>query len=395
MRKIVRVWIFFLFALTAFSSAVIVSAGEDDEDLHPVVYFKIEGCPDCIAVENEGLIDDLRAQGLEVEQYDIAEAENERLFLQFGATYDPRANILVPVIFAGEDYYEGFRTIRDATRDGSIRESALDPLLDIEDTAPFALEGWGGFVRVVTGALIASFNPCAIAMLLMFISMLGFLKSNRVLVFVSVAFIGAIFAVNFLFGVLLLNIFRTLGAIRIIAWILYLLFAILCVYLFLITFMDFLNARKTEYGKIRNQLPKRIRQFNERVMERFTSLLQSDEGGVRKRLYILGVPFLIGMIVGVTEALCTGQTYIIIINSIRDAHPVTGRLYLLLFNIIFVTPLIIIAFIAIRSKNVMGISDFFRRHMGKVKFAASLFFLFMAAYFILHLAGIDLFRFFL
>ncbi len=395
MRKIVRVAIFLLFALAAFSSAKVIFAGEDDDGLHPVVYFMIEGCPDCITVEEEGLIEELRAQGLHVEKYDIVQAENEKLFLQYGAAYDPRADILVPVIFAGDDYYEGFRSIRDAVRDGSIRASANDPLLDIEDAPPFTLEGWGGFVRVVTGALIASFNPCAIAMLLMFISMLGFLKSNRVLIFVSVAFIGAIFAVNFLFGVFLLNVFRTLGAIRIIAWILYLVFAILCVYLFFITFMDFLNVRKTEYGEIRNQLPKRIRQFNERVMERFTSLLQSDEGSVRKRLYILAVPFLVGAIVGVTEALCTGQTYIIIINSIRDAHPVTGRLYLLLFNIIFVTPLIVIAFIAIRSKNVMGITDFFRRHMGKVKLAASIFFLFMAVYFIFHLAGIDLFRYFL
>lgn len=117
-------------------------------------------------------------------------------------------------------------------------------------------------------------------------------------------------------------------------------------------------------------------------MERFTQVLESD-GGEKKWLLIV-IPFFIGLVIAVTEAACTGQVYGLILISIRSTEPMTGILYLLLFNLLFVTPLIIISIIAVRAKTTAGIAMFVNDHLATIKILTAGFFLAMAIYFILN-----------
>ncbi len=361
---------------------------------YEVAYFYVEACSDCQRVENEGLLDELRAQGVDVQTYDIQKDENDKLFLQFTVAYNTRDTY--PILFAGNDVYSGYPDIRDGIRDGDILKSAERPLLDVDQVNLddlLNLEGLSGLFTIIVAGLIDGINPCAIAMLLMFISMVGFIKDKRALLIVSITYIGAIFLTYFAIGLFVLTALQTLSAVEIISRILYILFALLSFFLFLITFQDYLATRKQEYGKVKNQLPSRLKKFNQRLMEKFTTIFEQEENRFKRYFYVIGIPFLIGVVIAVTEALCTGQIYIVILFSIRTTAPLLGRFYLLVFNLMFIVPLIIIAIIAIQTKNVMAVSDAIRRRMPLIKLVTSIFFFVMMVYFISQLAGFTFFGF--
>ncbi len=384
-----RLLLVFLILFTLTNTTSVLDAGEET---YPVVYFYTEGCLDCITIEEKGLLETLEAQGVDIETYDVHRDGNEELYLQYAAAYDTDKSY--PILFAGEDYYHGVEDIENGVEEALILESAQDPLRDVEDIDVgdiFDIEGVSGFLRVVAAGLIDGINPCAIAMMLMFITMLGFIKQRRALLFISISYILGIFLTYFAIGFFVLEGLRRLAFIETMAHILYALFAALCLFLFIITLQDYLSTRKGAHSKIKNQLLRRIRAFNERLMQRMTNVLKYEQKRPLKLFYLIGIPFIIGVIIGVTEAVCTGQIYIVVLFSLHQTGPIIGTIYLFIFNVLFILPLIIIAAVAIKSKDATRVSLFIHKHTSKIKLITSLFFLFMLIYFITQLLGLPVF----
>jgi hypothetical protein len=102
--------------------------------------------------------------------------------------------------------------------------------------------------------------------------------------------------------------------------------------------------------------------------------------------WIIFVPVIIGILIGITEAACTGQIYVTVLASLHANNPlgigVIEIIYIFVFNLMFIVPLILIALIAIKSNNVIGISNFMREHLYVTKFVTAMFFLAMSLYFI-------------
>jgi len=385
LKTLLAVW-FILFA-----AAPLPLQGEHDEATYPVAYFYHPRCASCREIEDRGYIDELESQ-VEVERYDIADEENHELLLSYLHVYESDESY--PIVFAGEDYYFDIDEIGSAVEDGSIAESARDPLLDVEGVAPedlMDLDGFAGFIRVVIAGLIDGINPCAIAMLLMFLSMVAFVKSRKALLLISVSYIAGIFLTYLTIGLFLLEALRRLTFIEWLATGLYAAFALLSLVLFLVTFRDFLATRRNDYGNVRNQLPSRLRRFNERFMSALTAVVRREEHPFKRTAYLIFVPFLIGVVIGLTEAVCTGQIYLVVLFSIRTVSPALGRFYLVIFNLLFILPLILIAIAAVRSRDILSISAFVRRRMPLVKLLTSLFFFAMMIYFISQVLGVPLF----
>ncbi len=373
----------FLIALFPFSIVA-----QSNEEYHEVVYFYEPRCLSCFEVEEYGVLDKLESEGIPVRWVHVDENDMDSvyLFTSFLSTYGSTDDY--PIIFAGNEYYAGASTIIAAYENGDIQTSALNPLREVSE--PLRLEGWSGFITVIVAGLLDGVNPCAIAMLLMFISLLGFLKSKRLLIIVSSAYIGGVLLMYFAIGFGILRFLSSAFMTRVLAEIgqfLYVGFGILAVFLFLITFYDFLVTRNEQYDKVKNQLPSRIKNFNRKIMERFTTLLKDDTPSVKKQIYIFLIPFFIGLIVGFTEAACTGQIYFFILVGLHTVNPALSTLYLIIFNLLFVLPLIIIALIAIKSKNVMAVSNFVREHLSLIKILTALFFLAMAIFFFAYAFG--------
>ena len=388
MRYISMTLTFFLFLLFSFTMTPVIA---ESEALGEIIYIDDPNCSDCQKIRDAQYVERLRDAGFNVTVLNFQDDYDQAYAYITVYRVPAIGGRAVGIMFAGEDYYRGYNTISVAFNEGRIQESAENPLRDISDFAPREISGFSGLLYVMLLGLIDGVNPCAIAMLLMFISMIGFTKNLRVMFTVSISYIGAIFVTYFFIGIgilSLLNISRNAFVNFSIG--LYIFFALLCAVLFILTFYDYLVTRNQDYEKIKNQLPKYIQSLNKRVMQRFTAVIHQEESSFKQTILIVIVPFFIGIIVGLTEAACTGQIYFVLLASLEQnlaAGIISIREigYLLVFNIMFIMPLIIIAAIAVTSRSVVGVANFIREHLSTIKLITAIFFFVMAIYFVLTL----------
>ncbi|MFP4287101.1 MAG: hypothetical protein ACLFRI_05330 [Candidatus Izemoplasmataceae bacterium] len=375
----------------------IVSPITINADIAEVVYIDQDGCLDCQAVKDSGVLEDLEDDGITVTIYDIY--EDPLIADAYAWAYEIEGGKAAPVIFSGDVYFKGSEAIIEAYQDGLIQSNSVDPLRSIEGYESRDYGFFTGLGLIIIAGLLDGVNPCAIAMLLMFISMVGFTKDRKILTTISISYIGAIFVTYFLIG---LGFLRLLGLSRNtfvnFSYFLYGGFAILCLFLFIITFYDFYVTRNDEFGKVKNQLPKVIQKLNKKIMARFTKVIHDEEGGFKQALLIVFVPMILGVVVGITEAACTGQIYVAVLASIQSSNvggalSPTEMLYILVFNLMFVVPLILIALTAVKAKSVMGVSNFIRERMPLIKLVTSIFFMLMAIYFSLQVFDIQVLTF--
>jgi len=371
------------------STPSITAQTETPDDImdHDIIYFYDPQCTDCLLIDEAEIIEKLRDDGYHVAEIRVSRSDtiNYYTFLSFIETYDVSGTY--PLIFAGQDYYQTAATIIAAYEDGDIQTSANTPFKDLVDPDVDFLQGWQGLSVVIIAGLLDGINPCAIAMLLMFISILSFLKSKKMLMIVSFSYILGVLTTYFFIG---LGVLTFLGTdfmqvlIDDLGHIIYFLFGVLALFFFLITFYDYLVTRTDQYEKVKNQLPNKIKNFNKRIIDKFSQLIQQEAKTLKQKILIIFIPFFIGAIIGITEAACTGQIYFFILFLIDTVDPVRGTIYLGIFNLLFVLPLIIIAVIAVLSKNIMGVSNFVREHLSLIKLFTSIFFLAMMVFFFLY-----------
>ena len=369
--------IFVLLALFIYSPFMTnLNATSTDDD---AVYFASRFCSSCQKLADEGVIDSLVDQGYQIHTIYL-EDDNAytKLLYDFQYTYevDFFGTSLTPIIFAGDTYFVGYEDIKEAVDQGEI-QNIMDTqsLLTIESApdADFSL------ITFVLLGFVDGVNPCAIAMLLLFISMLSFSDQSKTLLKISFIFISAIYISYFLFGTLLYQTLSSLTGVapilEIVPWVIVGISSIVVV----LNFYDFIVTILKKYDKIKNQLPNRIQRFNRKLMETFTKKL--EEGS----LMIYVIAFFIGVIISFTEFLCTGQAYFTaILHLIHFSNHVgRGLILLAIYNLIFVLPLIIIALVAVKTKSVMRVSSFMRKNLHWIKLFNVLVFLAIIVYYVL------------
>ncbi|AUD63254.1 hypothetical protein BK010_06485 [Tenericutes bacterium MO-XQ] len=366
--------LFALFIYAPFFTNFAATSSDND-----AVYFASRFCSSCQKLEDEGVIETLTQQGYDIQTIYL-EDDNAytKLLYDYQYTYevDFFGTSLTPIIFAGETYFVGYEDIKDAVDQGQI-QNIMDTqnLLTLRNApdADFSL------ITFVLLGFVDGVNPCAIAMLLLFISMLSFSNQSKTLIKISFIFISAIYISYFLFGTLLYQTLSSLTGVapilEIVPWVIVGISSIVVI----LNLYDFIVTLLKKYDKIKNQLPNRIQRFNRKLMETFTKKL--EEGS----LMIYVIAFFIGVIISFTEFLCTGQAYFTaILHLIHfSSHVGRGLLLLAIYNLIFVLPLIIIALIAVKTKSVMRVSSFMRKNLHWIKLFNVLVFLAIIVYYIL------------
>jgi len=350
-------------------------------DDYDVVYFGSKLCGGCQEVEASGVFDELEAQGLNVKKYILEDDSSYTgIFRNYQYTYGVKdSEKAVPILFVGDTFVNGVENIKKMTFNEEIKTLAQTPMLPIEEAPAGGIQ----IVYLMLLGLLDGINPCAIAMLLIFISLLGFSKEKKVLLKVSITFMSAIFISYFLFGTILfrfLSVFAHLGFL--VTVVPYVILGI-SVVLFLLNFYDYLVTRKQQYDKVKNQLPKGIQRFNRNLMKKFTDAMEKDS------IYMYVITFVLGLIISVTEFLCTGQAYLTaILHLIHFSdHVMRGILLLFMYNILFILPLIIITVIAVKTKSVMGVTVFMREKLHIVKLINAIVFLAIGIYYIFVIIG--------
>lgn len=344
-----------------------------------VLLFTTYSCSACEEIK-EYLKDLLEGKDFVLTEVNVAEGENIQLFKELVGAFGRDADDgKVPAVFAGETALLGKDEIEEKLSE--LLEKGEAPYAKMEEKLENLGEGeavTAASLATLFGAgLLAGFNPCSISMLLMLFSILlttrASVLKNGILYLVGkyVTYLGLGLGICFAASKIDQNLLGRFGAV--VNGILIVLFLFVAV----MNFLDFLSVRKSEYGKVRMQLPKKLRHLNHQMLKK-----ASHMEGAFLGILILGL----GIAVSLGEFFCTGQIYMAsILYLLRTARE--QWLSLLGILMVYVTamsiPAVVILVVIAKTKGTGRVSDFMLKHMGAIKLLNCLLFLFYAAYFLL------------
>lgn len=360
------------------ASTQAASADPAEHGLRPTVraeYYGELGCAHCDTFVDGQLPAAEAASGVrvELEAYDIL---SESGYARCGARLAELgyAFRVFPVLVIGESAYQGNAAI-DAHLLPELRSyadtGAWLPRYDdaAGGAAKAAAVNWSVPAIVVAG-LVDGVNPCAFTTLLFFMSYLSLRGgSRRRAAAAGLAFAAGVFLAYFLIGFGLFNAFRLGGRLRSLRLALNVTVSAVTAAFCALTVRDILALRAGRPAAMALKLPDGLRSAINAVIRRGT-------GGAA---FVAGV-FVSGVVVSVLELACTGQVYFPAISIMVQADASwRGIGNLALYNLAFISPLLVILDLSLLGMRQEALRAFFTRHLAASKAVQALMFATLAA----------------
>lgn len=229
-------------------------------------------------------------------------------------------------------------------------------------------------VAVIGSGLIDGVNPCAFAVIVFFVSFLcvyGYKKKH--IICVGVFYCLAVFLAYLLIG---LGFFRFLYSFIGFYYVIksfYYVVAAACFLLAALSVYDYVKFKRSGTGSgLVLQLPDF---FKKRINLVIGARLR--ERKERSLLDLSITSFVIGFLVSLLEAVCTGQVYLPTIVFILKNTQLRLKAfsYLLLYNLMFILPLVIIFLLSFLGISSQKFSSFLKLNLGKIKILMAVLFL--------------------
>jgi len=235
-------------------------------------------------------------------------------------------------------------------------------------------------VAIIIAGLQDGVNPCAFTVIVFFISFLAVQGyRRRELICIGLAFIFAVFVTYLCIGLGVLSFFYHFVGFWLVARLLNLVIGSFSILFGFLAVYDFIKFKKTgSTQELILQLPKSIKERIHKVVgffyrkspeERKSKLLPSVSKLVFSAL-------ITGFLVSLLEAVCTGQMYLPTISFVLKSSSLKLQAlgYLLLYNIMFVLPLIVIFILALLGVSSMQFANFLKKHLGLIKILMAIVF---------------------
>ncbi len=345
-----------------------------------VVLFYSPHCGACIRLKREFLPQILEKyrDKLTLEALDVDKPENLSVLVGLAKQF-PAKKAVVPTILIGNTLLNGVKEIENNL------ETLINRYSGKRVTFPYFFSGVNliekfkklSIFTIISGGLLDGVNPCAFAVIVFFISFLTVYGYNKQeIIYVGSFYILSVFITYILIGLGLFSFLYSLRHFYILMKAFYYIVAALCFLLAVLSFYDFFRYKRsgTSDGMIL-QLPMFLKKKINIVIGR----------GLRKKKYtriieLCFISFIVGVCVSILEAACTGQIYIPTIVFILKFPSLRLRAftYLVLYNVMFVLPLIIIFVLALFGFSSQQFNKFLTRNLGLIKATLGWFFLGLA-----------------
>ncbi len=352
-----------------------------------LLFFYNPGCDECERVEE--ILTEMKTvfPRLNIIEHNIRDSAssrlNEALCEKFGVP--EKVRMVAPAVFTGDSYL-----IKN-----DILPVALGDLIKRSSLAGTSPPGWSslnaadlasadeaignrfssvGLAVILSAGILDGINPCAFATIILFLSYLQIARhGRRQILMVGAAFISAVFLTYFVLGLGLIEVVSRLrflkGAGMILNWGL----AFFALVIMILSIKDGILCLQGRMGEISLQLPAFLK-------DRIRKVART---GARQRHFVIAA-FLSGIVISVLELACTGQVYLQTINYMVQSGKTSAYAYLLLYNLAFVLPLIIIFALAWFGMRSDALIDFQKKHSAVIKFATAALFLALFVLLIFH-----------
>jgi cytochrome c biogenesis protein CcdA len=293
-------------------------------------FFYGEGCSHCDDIKPFISAMQSRYPDLDLEQLEVYHnATNQAFFLAI----DQKLGITsagVPTIIIGNHALVGEDQIRDQMEQVILESKAAPSNGSYENVNITATKNCPGTFTALTIPLVIfcagidSINPCAFSVLVILLLSIIALQTRRQVLMVGITYIAAVFLFYFLSGIGILSFVQVSGVSSLISKAA----ALIAIVLGLIYIID---AAVKKEGFILA-----IPASKKEVIERYIITAT------------LPAAFILGVLVGIFELPCTGGIYLTILSLISSTMTLSeGIPYLILYNVIFILPLIIILLVVV------------------------------------------------
>lgn len=333
-------WITFCMIIITLSGFVMAeSSNETTENKNEVNLhmFYGQGCPHCANLRL--FLDEMKEKypSLNVYEHEVYNNQEERdLFVETAERYNSKING-VPTLFIDRKMISGFSNqigkeiesiIQICLVDGCTNpipefESEKEKNASPKNNNSKILSDKLTIPIVISAAAVDAINPCAFAVLIILMTAaLSITNKKRALKF-GFAFTISIYISYFLIGLGLFSALQATG----LSHNFYIIVTILAVIVGLLNIKDYFW-----YGKgFLMEVPLSWRPAMKKLLKGATSPFGA---------------FIVGFAVSLFELPCTGGPYIVIMGLLaKEVTRSTGILYLLLYNLVFVAPLIILSIV--------------------------------------------------
>ena len=334
-----------------FFSFKVVFANNSNSVLDKPILFYGEGCPHCAKVDR--FLQENNLGDLVIKKEIYHNSQNAQEFNEI--CEEERIDLMkrgVPFLYTKDACFIGDEQIisyfQDKVKDDSkdnqnIKENKIENL-----TIPI----------LVGAALVDAINPCAFAVLLLLMTTILVSDNRKKALFSGIAFSSSIFISYFLMGMGLYSVIASIETTRVFMKII----AVAAIILGIFNLKDFLW-----YGKgFLMEVPLRWRPKMKKLISSVTSPLGA---------------FFIGFVVSLFLLPCTSGPYIVIIGMLGHKATYLKAVYLLiLYNLIFVTPMIMITLFAYWGMDIKKAEEKRSRNLRVLHLIAGLIMLGMGIY---------------
>lgn len=254
---------------------------------------------------------------------------------------------------------------------GRVPRAAAPPVSSEADVLERRLQSFT-VPAVALAGLVDGVNPCAFATIVFFVTLLSVSgRGGHDLLITGLGFCGAVFATYFVVGLGAFGVLRSLHGISwgaaAVKWITVTALVVLAG----LSFRDAWRYHQTgRAGDVLLQLP-------DSVKRRIHAVMRSH---LPRHGLLLGA-VVIGILVTLLETVCTGQVYLptLVFMTEHEAHGGRAWRLLLVYNIFFIVPLLVIFAAAYTGTTSQRLVDWSRRNVVWSKVTMGTFFLALAA----------------
>jgi len=353
-----------------------------------VYFFSEPGCDYCDKIENflKNNFTNQTKVNIDFEVYSMINSRNMLASLEELLDIKIKGS---PVLIIQDEVLSGVEEINNNYISKIIEKAKLNPdertdiisQIDKESGKEKTVESFLNYnILVVIGSgLLDGINPCAFATIIFLLSYLSYVgRTKKETLIIGIIYSLAVFSTYFIVGIGFYKIIDSFTAYSIISDIIKIISIVLVTVLAIGTFIDFLKAKKGNFGDMNLTL-------SDNMKRRIHSI-------IRNKLKLRGIvisSLIIGIVVSFFELACTGQVYLPTIlyilgeGSINNIVRSRAFIYLLIYNIAFIIPLLIIFLITYFGVSSKAMQKYLQKRTVLIKFLLFLLFIGLGLYMML------------
>ncbi|MCJ7748660.1 MAG: hypothetical protein MUP27_13065 [Desulfobacterales bacterium] len=355
-----------------------------------LAYFYQKGCPKCDRANYLLKYLVKKYPRLNVKEIDLNTPDGKRLneTLSNRLNLPPEKRLIAPSIFIGNDYLppeevteskvESLIQKYEKAETKAALEVAKDEIKKAEESIIERFKSFGVLAILLAG-LIEGLNPCALATLIFFISYLTMVGRKRKEIFMAgMGFSAISFVTHLLLGFGILSFIQYFSFFPLFSRVVYFITFVFSLFLGIFSLYDYIQLKRGRPSMMKLQVPNFLKKRIHHIIRTRSSEFEENKEGQSARLLLIAI--FIGFVVTLLQSTCTSQVYLPTLLFVTNIPSLRGSavLYLILYNLIYILPLLVIFGIVYWGITSEQLSFFIQKRVSTIKLLTAIFFFALA-----------------